>query len=217
MELTWLGLSCFRIRGREAAILTDPFPKTGGLSMGRPAADIVTVSCAHPDHSYVGGVSGSPLVIWGPGEYESAGILITGIATNSAKGRGKDGKNTAYVIELEGMRVCHLGRLAQVPSAEQAETMSNVDLLLVPIGGQGGLDAAAAAETVSLLEPRMIVPMHYAMPGSDLKFDGVDRFLREMGASPSELRPRLTVTHATLPAESEIVLLDHTAPRKTPK
>jgi L-ascorbate metabolism protein UlaG (beta-lactamase superfamily) len=212
MELIWLGLSCFRIRSREAAVLTDPFPKSGGLSMGRPAADIVTVSSAHPDHSYLAGVSGSPLVIWGPGEYESAGILVTGIATNLDEGRaGREGKNTAYVIELEGLRICHLGRPAQAPSSEQAETMSNVDLLLIPVGGQGSLDGAAAAEAVNLLEPRLIVPMSYAVPGSQSKLDTIDRFLREMGSHPAEPQPRLTVTRSTLPAEPEVAILTQAA------
>jgi L-ascorbate metabolism protein UlaG (beta-lactamase superfamily) len=218
MELIWLGLSCFRIRSREAAILTDPFPKSGGLSMGRPTADIVTVSSAHPDHSYIAGVGGSPMVIWGPGEYESAGILISGIALGPDEGQsGKEGKSTAYVIEMEGLRLCHLGRPAQPPSSEQAEAMSNVDLLLIPVGGQGTLDGAAAAETVNLIEPRLIVPMNYAMPGSQRKLDTIDGFLREMGSSPSERQPRLSVTRSSLPAEPETILLDHAAQRKTPK
>ncbi|MCJ7831766.1 MAG: MBL fold metallo-hydrolase, partial [Dehalococcoidia bacterium] len=152
MELIWLGHSCFRLRSREAAIVTDPCPRSTGYSIGRPAADIVTVSSSHPDHSYLAGVAGKPLVVWGPGEYERAGVLITGISTRRDKGQGStEAKNTAYVIEAENLRICHLGRLSQVLTSEQAEEMSGVDLLLIPVGGDGTLDAAAAAETVSLL------------------------------------------------------------------
>jgi len=210
MELIWLGHSCFRLRSREAAIVTDPCPRSTGYSIGRPAADIVTVSSSHPDHSYLAGVAGKPLVVWGPGEYERAGVLITGISTRRDRGQGStEAKNAAYVIEAENLRICHLGRLSQVPTSEQAEEMSGVDLLLIPVGGDGTLDAAAAAETVSLLEPKLVIPMNYATPAATGKLEAVERFLREMGVPPVEPQPRLSLNRSSLPSETQVSLLDY--------
>lgn len=207
MEFIWLGHACFRLRTREAAIITDPCPKSTGYSIGRPTADIVTVSSEHPDHSYLAGVAGKPLVFWGPGEYESAGVLITGVSACDVGSNGL--KNTAYVIEAEGLRVCHLGALSCVPTLEQAEEMSGVDVLLVPVGGGAYLNASAASETISLLEPKVIIPMTYATPASTGKLDGLDAFLREAGAPPGEPLPRLAVTHSSLPDEPQVSVLDY--------
>jgi L-ascorbate metabolism protein UlaG (beta-lactamase superfamily) len=208
MELIWLGHSCFRIRSREAAIVTDPCPKSTGYSVGRMTADIVTVSSDHPDHSNLAAITGSPLVIAGPGEYESAYVLITGVST--AKGNGRETvKNTAYVIETEGLRVCHLGGLNHVPTSEQVEEMSGVDLLLIPVGGGGALSPAQALETISLLEPKLVIPMNYATPAAKANLEPLDRFLREMGAPSAEPQTRLSVNHSSLPHELEVFVLDY--------
>ena len=208
MELTWLGHSCFRLRSREAAIVTDPCPKSSGYAIGKPAAEIVTVSSDHPDHSYLAGVSGSPLVVWGPGEYERAGVLITGISTRHNRG-SEEAKNAAYVIETENLRICHLGRLDHVPTSEQVEEMSGVDVLLIPVGGGGTLDAAAAAETVNLLEPKLVIPMNYATPTATAKLESVEGFLKEMSVTLVDPQPRLTITHSSLPSETQVSLLDY--------
>jgi L-ascorbate metabolism protein UlaG (beta-lactamase superfamily) len=210
MELIWLGSFCFRIRSREATILTDPTPKSSGYATGKVTADIVTVSSDHPGSTNLSAVSGSPLVIWGPGEYESAQVLITGVATE----RGRDGEkgptNTSYVIETENLRVCHLGRIQHVPTSDEVEEMSNIDLLLVPVGGGCALDAAQAEETITLLEPKLIVPMHYATSASTEKLDPLERFLRERGSAAAlEPQPRLSVNHSSLPHEPEVFVLDY--------
>jgi L-ascorbate metabolism protein UlaG (beta-lactamase superfamily) len=208
MELIWLGHSCFRIRSREATIVTDPCPKSTGYAIGKVAADIVIISSEHPDHSHVAALTGTPLIIWGPGEYESSGVLITGVATSDGR-EGKEPKNNVYVIEAEGMRLCHLGRLSLPPTSEQVEEMSGVDVLLVPIGGQGMLNAAQAVETISLLEPKLVVPMQYATQAATAKLDPLDPFLKEIGATaPIEPQARLSITHSSLPHEREVAVLD---------
>lgn len=210
MELIWLGSFCFRIRSREATILTDPCPKSSGYAIGKVTADIVTVSSDDPGSGNLAAVSGSPLVIWGPGEYESAQVLITGVATE--RGRDGDGRgptNTSYVIETENLRVCHLGRLRHVPTSAEVEEMSNIDLLLVPVGGDGALDASQAEETITLLEPKLIVPMSYATSVSTGKLDPLDRFLRERGGTPLEPQARLSVNRSSLPHEPEVFILDY--------
>ncbi len=211
MEIAWLGHSCFRLRAREAAIVTDPCPKSTGYNMGRPTADIVTVSHDHEGHNAVQGVAGSPRVVRGPGEYEVATVLITGIRTYHDSQRGAQwGHNTVFVIETENMRLCHLGDLGHVPTPEQAEAMGGVDILLVPVGGGNTLGAAAAAETASLLEPKLVIPMHYATPASTRELEPLDRFLKEMGTAPT-LTPesRLSIRRSGLPQETQVAILEY--------
>src|SRR3990172_2697725 len=212
MEITWLGHSCFRIRGRDATVLTDPCGKATGYSIGRPTADIVTVSHDHPGHNNVAAVPGEPRVIQGPGEFEVADVLIMGIRTFHDPEKGqKLGKNIAYVFELDDVRVCHLGDLGHVPTPEQVEELSGVDILLMPVGGGNTIGASAAAETVSLLEPKLVIPMHYQTPAAKAQLEPLDRFLKEIGARTAleERQPKLSVTSSTLPHETKVLVLDH--------
>ena len=210
MEIVWLGHSCFRLRGREATIVTDPCPPSTGYSIGKPSADIVTISHPHEDHNYVKAVAGSPVVIEGPGEYEIHGVFITGISTYHDGRRGAlHGGNVAFVLEMEEIRVCHLGDLGHTPTADQVEEMSGVDILLVPIGGLTTIDGAAAAEVVNLLEPRLVIPMHYRTEAAKEKLEPPDRFLKEMGSKAVEPQSKLTVNRSSLPHEAQVVLLDY--------
>src|SRR5579875_2058938 len=163
MEIVWHGHAHFRIRGREGVVVTDPTPRKGNGSAPRTAADVVTISHGHPGHSQAGLVGGQPKVLTGPGEYEVKGINIVGIPTFHDAERGrKRGKNTAYLINLDELVVCHLGDLGQIPTAEQVDQIGdNVDVLLVPVGGGGTIDAAQAVEVISLIDPRVVIPMHY--------------------------------------------------------
>ena len=212
MEITWLGHSCFRLRGREATVLTDPCDKSTGYSIGKPTADIVTVSHDHPGHNNVGAVAGEAKVVRGPGEFEIAGVLIMGIGTyHDGENGSKLGKNTAYVFELEDVRICHLGDLGHVPTSAQIEELGDVDILLAPVGGHTTIGATAAAETISLLEPKLVIPMHYGTPAVKAELDPLDRFLKEVGApgADSERQPKLSVTKSTLPHELKVTVLDY--------
>lgn len=210
MEIVWLGHSCFRIRGREATVLTDPCPPGSGYSIGKPGADIVTISHHHDNHDYVKAVSGSPRIIDGPGEYEIHGAFITGVATyHDAKKGAERGPNVAFVIEMEDIKVCHLGDLGHTPSAEQAEDMTGADVLLVPVGGETTIDGAKAAEIVSLLEARFVIPMHYATPAFKGKLEPPDRFLKEMGAAKLEPQAKLSISRSSIPADTQVVVLDY--------
>lgn len=212
VEIIWLGQSCFRLRSREAVVITDPFgPGTPGqsASLGRATADIVTVSHHHPDHNNAAAIGGDPHVVDGPGEYEIKGVVITGIRTFHDAESGKvRGKNTCYLIEMDDLVICHLGDIGHVLSTSQVEAMSSVDILLVPVGGGPTINAAQAAEVISLVEPKVVIPMHYRMPGSTSELEPVDRFLREMGVSKAEPQPKLTVSASSLPDALEVVLLE---------
>ncbi|HTE84019.1 MAG TPA: MBL fold metallo-hydrolase, partial [Dehalococcoidia bacterium] len=162
MEITWLGHSCFRLRSRETTVVTDPPSAEKGYSLPNLTATIVTVSHGHPGHNASALCGGSPRVIEGPGEYEVGGVLIAGVRTYHDDKHGQDrGPNTAFVIELEELRLCHLGDLGHIPTAEQREAMSDIDVLMIPVGGHSTIDGAGAAEVASLLEPKIVIPMHY--------------------------------------------------------
>ena len=210
MDISWLGHSCFRIRGSHATVITDPYSPDLGYSLGRPTADIVTVSHQHVGHSYVQGIGGEPRLVTGPGEYEISGILIIGIATfHDAEGGKERGRNTVYLMEVDEVSVCHLGDLGHVLTAEQVEELGNVDVLLLPVGGVSTINAPMAAEVVRQLEPKAVVPMHYKTPALSWELQPVERFLKEIGIKDINPQPKLSFTRSSLPASTQVFLLDY--------
>jgi L-ascorbate metabolism protein UlaG (beta-lactamase superfamily) len=188
----------------------DPCPPSSGYTIGKPTADIVTVSHDHQDHTYLKAVAGSPTVLNRPGEYEIGGAFVTGISTfhDGEKG-GERGKNLAFVVEMEDIKVCHLGDLGHTPSAEQVEEMVGCDVLLVPVGGGTTIDGARAAEVVSLLDAKLVVPMHYHTDAHKNGLDTADRFLKEMEVKAVEPQPKLQITRSAIPSEAQVILLDY--------
>lgn len=212
MEIIWLGHSCFRLRGKNVTIITDPYEDSVGYKLGRVTADIVTISHDHYDHNNLAAVNDSPKVINGPGEYEIGGIFITGIQTwHDAEGGSKRGRNTAYVVEMDDLVLCHLGDLGHVLTTEQAEAMSNVDVLMIPVGGTFTISAAQAAEVISLIEPRLVIPMHYQTEALKMEIDPLERFTRAMGLKEIPSQPKLSVTKSSLPDETQVAVLDYKA------
>ena len=210
MEITWYGQSCFRLRDRLATVITDPYDKGIGYTLPRVRADIVTVSHDHPDHNCVKGTKGQPKIIVGPGEYEVGGVFITGIPTFHDRKKGASrGRNTVFLFDFEGLTVCHLGDLGHVPTQSQVEALSDIDVLLIPVGAVSTINAAQAAEVISLLEPRLVIPMHYKTKALEVKLDSVSKFLKEMGLSKLATPESLKVTKSSLPDETQVMLLDY--------
>ena len=210
MDISWLGHSCFRVRGSHATVITDPYPPSLGYSLGKPTARIVTVSHQHEGHSYVQGIGDGPRLVTGPGEYEISGVLIIGIATFHDREKGRQrGRNTVYVMEVDEISVCHLGDLGHVVTAEQVEEIDNVDVLLLPVGGVSTIDAPMAAELVRQLEPKVVIPMHYKTQALSWKLEPVERFLKEIGVKEVSPQPKLSVTRSSLPASTQVFLLDY--------
>ena len=213
MELTWFGHSCFRMVERGlAAVVTDPYDfHTIGYEPLKLKADIVTVSHQTAGHNYLQAVKSDPYVITGPGEYEVGGVFITGVQTNGhTKKEVDEPRNTLYVFDFNGLTVAHLGDLNRVPSQTEVEALGNVHVALVPVGAGGGLNAGKAAEVISLLEPNIVIPMHYATPASRITLDPLSKFLKEMGLKEIEKVPSLKVTSVTsLPEETRVVVLDY--------
>ncbi len=214
MEITWYGHSCFRLTERNmATVVTDPFDnKSIGYFPLKLKADIVTVSHDASGHNNTDAVKGTSHVITGPGEFEIGGVFITGVQTDGG-GSGKKSKeqvrNTLYVFDYDGLTVAHLGDLTQVPTQTEVEALGTVNVALVPVGGGGGLNAAKAAEVISVLEPNIVVPMHYSTPDTKLSLDSLNKFLKEMGLGKQETQPSLKVTRSGLPDETRVFVLDY--------
>jgi len=191
-------------------VVTDPYPPAIGLKLSRMDADVVTVSHDHDNHSYTQVVRDPTYVIRGPGEYEVAEVSVIGVPTYHDADKGaRLGRNTVYLIEIDDVRVCHLGDLGHKLDDVEAEAVASPDVLLVPVGGHMAMNGAQAAEVVRQLEPRYVVPMHYAIPGLKLQLDPIDRFLKEMGVTASEPQPKLAVQKSSVTEyETKVVVLE---------
>jgi len=210
VEIVWLGHACFRLRGRDAALVSDPFGRALGYPPLKVSADVVTVSHREENHAAVDAVGGSPKVVEGPGEYEINGAMIQGVATGRDTERPlRGGRNTAYLIRLDEVVVCHLGDLRQRLTAEQVEVLKDPDVLLIPVGGHCTIGATEAAEVVSQLEPRLVIPMHYKTSAVELPLETAERFFREMAAAEVALQPKLVVTPSSVPEQTTVVALDY--------
>ncbi len=189
--------------------MMDPVPRSKGFRYNKQRADIVTLSHDHPGHNATEMVSSEFKLVDGPGEYEISDVFITGTRTYHDNERGAvKGRNTVYVVEVEGASICHLGDVGHELTDEQQEAISSVDVLLVPVGGGPGMDAAAAAAMVNQIEPGVVIPIQYRTEIGDQELDDVDKFLQEMGASDVEPLEKLNVRRSTGDApETSVVVL----------
>lgn len=211
MEIIWYGHSCFRLTERNfATVVTDPFDsKAAGYEPLKLKADIVSISHDAPGHNFSEAVKGATRVLTGPGEFEIGGVFITAVQTDSVGKKKEKVRNTIYVFDYEGVAVAHLGDLQQIPTQSEIEQLGTVNVALVPVGGGNSLNAAKAVEVINMLEPNIVVPMHYATPASKINLDSLGKFLKEMGLSKPETQPSLKVTRSSLPAETRVVVLDY--------
>jgi len=213
MEITFIGHSCFKIKGNTTTIIIDPYnPKKVGYKLPKLTANIVLVTHEHDDHNYVEGVSDYKFLINSPGEYETQGTFVFGLATFHDAATGADrGKNTIYLIEIDGFNVLHLGDLGHELSKEILEKITQVDVLLVPVGGTYTINAKQAIKVIASLEPGIVVPMHYATPDLSFASDllGLDKFLQEMGLEKDvSTTDRLKLNHSSdIPEDSDVVIL----------
>lgn len=211
MEIFWHGHACFEIASSETTIITDPFTESLGLPFPHPLrADIVTVSHNSPHHNAVHRIDGEFKVVNRPGEYEIKEAFIVGTALFPPAATAKkmaDPRNIVFLFEMDGITVCHLGDIRHVPTQSQLETFENVDILLLPVGDGKSLSAAQASETISLIEPAIVIPMHYALPGITVPLEPLEKFVKEMGLPPTESEPKLKISKSNLPEETQIVIL----------
>lgn len=212
MDITYLGHSSFKIKGKAISLVTDPFdPKMVGLKFPKTEADIITISHHHKDHDDVAQIEGVRKIVDGPGEYEIGGVSIIGFSSFHDDKKGEiRGKNTIYSIELDGLRIAHLGDLGHTLSEDKIKEIGQIDILMIPVGGEFTLDSKAAVEVVKAVNPTVIIPMHYQMPGLNPetfgKLANPDAFLAEVGLKVEKL-PKLSIKAGDLVVEDQKVVL----------
>ncbi|MFA6909268.1 MAG: MBL fold metallo-hydrolase [Patescibacteria group bacterium] len=209
MNITWLGQACFKIQGKDATIIIDPFDANIGLKVPRLAGDLLLITHDHNDHNNRKGVGGDPFIIDGPGEYEVRNVFVYGVPGFHDTKQGSDtGVVTMYAIEFEGLTVAHLGDIGTPElTPKQLEKLEDVDILMIPIGGVYTVDAKGAAKIISQIEPRIVIPMHYYIPGlkTPKRLETEDAFRREMG-SKTEVIDTLRITKKDIPQEETRVI-----------
>lgn len=193
MVITYYGISCFKIQSGSVVLAIDPFSKESGLNPPRFEADVVCSTQNNPLHANIETLSGNPFIVRHPGEYETKGIMIEGIAADD---------RVLYVIEWENMRLCHVGSLSEKNlSDEVREKIDTIDILFLPVGAGGALDAEEAVHVMNMIEPRIVIPMYYAMPGfTALPLEPLEKFLKEVGVSP-RTEEKLTIKKKDVPSE----------------
>ena len=208
MKITWLGQACFAIES-ASTLVTDPYNPMMGKLPGDLTAAVVTVSHAHPDHSYTQGVGGQPRIIAQTGRVTAGGFDIRGIAAFHDNAQGKRrGGNIIFVIRAEEMTLCHLGDLGHLLTEQQVAEIGHVDVLMIPVGGFVTLGAADAAAVVAQLKPKLVLPMHYKTRKSFilLPIAGVNHFTKALGWEVEDVEA-LAVTRAGLDAMKEHVVV----------
>lgn len=215
MDISFLGHSSFKIKTKTATVVTDPFdPKMVGYKYSGVEADIVTISHEHKDHSALDLVKNVKKFISGPGEYEISGVSIIGYPSfhDSEKGQ-KRGKNTIYVLEVEGLRLVHLGDLGHTLSEDMINNLGDIDVLMIPVGGEFTIGPKEANEMVGKIEPYFVLPMHYQAQGLNsetfAKLEPVDAFLKESGLSV-ERAPKFSLKKEDIIGEqnTKIIVLE---------
>jgi L-ascorbate metabolism protein UlaG (beta-lactamase superfamily) len=211
MIITYQGVEFFKVQFGDTILAFNPISKESKFKPTRFFADVALVSANHPDFSGVENLSYNgkdPLVISGPGEYETKGVFIKGFQSKTNYG-GKERINTIYIVVLEGMTLCFLGALDDDKlSPEFLEAIEDVDILFLPVGGDGVLDAARANKLAVTLEPKIIIPMHYDEVGAS---GSLKKFLKETGEEGVKPIDKLTLKKKDLEnKEGEVVLLSQT-------
>lgn len=213
MDITYLGHSSFRLRGKAASVVTDPFdPGKVGIKFPKVSADIVTVSHDHFDHNNVGAINDVKRVVDGPGEYEISDVSIIGVPTFHDDKKGNErGKNTVYILEIDQLRIVHLGDLGHKLSEDMLEEIGNVDILMLPVGGVYTIGPSEAAEVARSIEASITIPMHYLQKGMNKesfgKLSGVEDFLKDISMTV-EKTDKLKIKKSDLGEDQKVVVIE---------
>lgn len=215
MDITYLGHSSFRIKGKSTVVVTDPYASDHvGLKFPKHVvADIVTTSHNHPDHAEISQIEGTPYVVHGPGEYDIKGVGVIGFSTFHDEEKGaKRGKNTVFRIEIDGVNIVHLGDLGHPLTAQQVDDLDGVDILMVPVGGVYTITSTQAIAIINEIEPSIVIPMHYGRPELEAKSFGelttVQAFLKELGKEDVVPQAKLSISRDKLPETMQVVVLE---------
>lgn len=208
VTVQWLGHSFFKLQSGDLTVAIDPYNSDVGLKPPRFNADILLITHDHHDHNNQATIMGQPFVITGPGEYEIKGCTVYGIPSHhDAKQGGERGINTIYRLELSGIRFVHLGDLGQNElTDQQIEVLDGVDVLLIPVGGKYTINASQAVAIIEQLDPRIIIPMHYKIPGLKIDLETADNFIKTLGL-PSQKDSKLRLVKKDLQTEDRRLII----------
>ncbi len=206
-ELRWYGHTCFRIRAKEATVITDPVDRSTGYGMGKQNADIVTLS-GDPLGANLNAIRPEFQTIDGPGEYEMHDVFVTGTRTYQDNDKGAvHGHNTTYVIDVEGTKIGHLGNIGHSLTEAQSETFEDIDVLLMPIGGEDGFSYDKAVEFATELTPKVLIPMRYATTLGDKSLGDLDAFCKKLGVEVPAAEEKFTFKASDLGETMRLVVL----------
>lgn len=215
MDIYWGGQALFKLKGKNATVIIDPFNQDfTGLKLPKDlVADVVLSTHDHGDHNNTAAVNTltgeKAFTFKEPGEYEIRGVVITGISSFHDNSQGSErGENTIFHIFFDGLNIVHLGDLGQSKLTEdQINKLGQTDILLIPVGAVYTISSKDAATIVSQLEPKIIIPMHFKIEGLKFELEGVDGFLKEMGTEGVAPQPKLSISREKLPEEPQVILL----------
>jgi len=217
MEIRWFGQSFFEITADSEAkkglkIFIDPFGNVFGINPpSNLEGDAVLITHSHPDHSNLGAFKSPGVVINTPGEYSVGGADIKGMLTfHDNKSGAERGTNVVYIIEVEDVRIVHLGDIGHVPSEAQIQKIDGVDVLMIPVGSGPTVSPRDAVAIIKQLEPKVVIPMHYKIPGHTGTYLGdLDAFCKEMGICATEPQKKLSFKAGGLAGkEMEVVIME---------
>lgn len=214
MQIIWHGQACFQItaipqKNSQIRIIVDPYSEEIGLKLPKLEADIVLITHKHYDHNNLKAVQGNPFLIEGPGEYEAKGAIFQGVHSwHDEKEGAERGSNTIYTIDVEEMRICHLGDFGQKElTSEQLDKIGEIDILMIPVGGVYTIDAKAAVKIMSQIEPKITLPMHYSVPKLKVKLEGLDKFLKTIGVKSIAPEPKLSIKKKDISEEEAKIIV----------
>jgi len=210
MKVKWLGHASFLITSEKGTrIVTDPYQTGGGLKYAevKEPADVITVSHEHFDHNKVDTIPGKPQVYKG-GALEVKGVKFSSVATFHDENKGKDrGPNTIACMDMDGMRLCHLGDLGHKLSPQEVAGIGRVDVLLIPVGGFYTINASVATEVIGQIKPKVVIPMHFKNDRCAFPVGGVEEFTKGKTNVTVVDGTEVEFKAGSLPAATQIMVL----------
>lgn len=204
MQIQYFGFTSFRIQTKLATVITDPFDRKTGLTPPRGSADILVLG--EKNNTLVtakSGISGSPFLVEDPGEYDIKGVTITGIPLKHEKGFV-----TVYLLESEDIKILNLTHIKQFSmKEEELESLGEIDILIVPVGGGEYMSASDAAKVVNEIEPRIVIPSLYATEGLSVEAEKLDKFVKEMGGKSEEMEKLVLKKKDLVFEETKLIIL----------
>jgi L-ascorbate metabolism protein UlaG (beta-lactamase superfamily) len=207
MDIRWQGQTSYEIATGDSRVIFDPYPNSPKPTPGWEGSLVVTASRPDPARIDPTGIDKAAFIVEGPGEYEIGGLAIKGIPTPRSQEGTDRAINTVFVLETEGLTICHMGQLRDPMGAQSRQALGAIDILILPAGGEGTIGPEEAAGIVRQLEPKVVLPVYAGANTGATADESMKRMLGEIAVDAGDPIPRLNITRSNLPAELRVVLL----------